>query len=407
MNITELTNETLFEILKYTDLTATCRVCTKFNQITKNEYFNRLFLNYITKDLNHASKLKISDLLSSCTQDTDSPLYIKMRSLFQKIKANHWNVPMRTLHYKGYNMDRMRIRDFSQAFQEQSNKRTMVTLLNRLYGPTLPYDRFDYRKLTEAAYHVHPLPGIRNAILSRQSIYELPQHIGQFTMLTHLNIDHNRLTSLPDSIMALKALKQLDLGHNLLTDLPVGMTALWHLENINLSHNQFTEIPHELLTMQALSINMSGNPMQVPRALLDDASSSQQLLMERPDISGLESVKTYRSLPESIKMCVHFHIYRLANLAGENTTGDDDWGNTHLIDNFERFEEAVGAALDDTLKENPELRDIVCGAIYQRHTELNGGEQPDRANPDPDWGFNNRHQDLYIYAQAITASLTS
>jgi internalin A len=82
--------------------------------------------------------------------------------------------------------------------------------------------------------------------LSRGSIRELPEEIGQLTSLTSLSLDFNELIELPKSIGQLVNLRSLDLSANQLTRLPESIGNLTKLTSLHLSANQLTRLPESI-----------------------------------------------------------------------------------------------------------------------------------------------------------------
>lgn len=83
----------------------------------------------------------------------------------------------------------------------------------------------------------------------------LPEEIGLFKNLKHLNLEHNLLTSLPKEIGQLTNLQKLRLNNNLLIALPNEIGQLTNLQTLSLNNNLLTSLPNEigqLANLQAL-----------------------------------------------------------------------------------------------------------------------------------------------------------
>lgn len=83
---------------------------------------------------------------------------------------------------------------------------------------------------------------------------DLPEEIGDLTLLTVLRVDDNRLTCLPDSLGRLSHLEELQAGQNRLSKLPTSIGLLRKLETLMLNENLLDELPVELGSCQRLTV---------------------------------------------------------------------------------------------------------------------------------------------------------
>jgi len=78
--------------------------------------------------------------------------------------------------------------------------------------------------------------------------------VKNFTRLTKLMIDNNRLTSVPREILEIPRLQELILTDNQLTQLPDELIQLTSLQKLNVDNNQLTTLPRALLALPNLRI---------------------------------------------------------------------------------------------------------------------------------------------------------
>lgn len=90
--------------------------------------------------------------------------------------------------------------------------------------------------------------------LTSNNLTNLPEEIGDLTLLTVLRVDDNRLTCLPDSVGRLSHLEELQAGQNRLSKLPASIGLLRKLETLMLNENLLEELPVELGSCQRLTV---------------------------------------------------------------------------------------------------------------------------------------------------------
>jgi hypothetical protein len=90
--------------------------------------------------------------------------------------------------------------------------------------------------------------------LTSNNLANLPEEIGDLTLLTVLRVDDNRLTCLPDSVGRLSNLEELQAGQNRLSKLPASIGLLRKLETLMLNENLLEELPVELGSCQRLTV---------------------------------------------------------------------------------------------------------------------------------------------------------
>ncbi len=104
-------------------------------------------------------------------------------------------------------------------------------------------------------------PTIRRVWLADNILVELPPEVSQWTALTYLNLDRNRLRQLPD--LSKTRLRWLRLNDNRLTTLPPLPESL---ETLVVQRNQLSTFTHRPSALRQL--NLSGNPLtEIPEAV--------------------------------------------------------------------------------------------------------------------------------------------
>lgn len=139
------------------------------------------------------------------------------------------------------------------------------------------------QRLQEFPPHLRNFPNVlRTLDLSENRFAQLPDAIGQFTLLKTLNVATNRLTELPDALgllvkletlnainnqivrlpaclANLKNLKKVHLSNNLIVEFPTQLCGLKHLDILDLSRNKITNIPADVRTLHVIELNVNQN----------------------------------------------------------------------------------------------------------------------------------------------------
>ncbi len=128
-------------------------------------------------------------------------------------------------------------------------------------------------------------------ILDLRNVSELPDSIGQLTMLQTLELEVNKLSTLPESLGQLSQLKTLNLSYNLLTTLPESLGQLKQLINLNLHHNHLKSLPESLKRLRHLRhLDLSDNELtSVPEWLQQLTCLRELYLSHNPLDLGLQS----------------------------------------------------------------------------------------------------------------------
>jgi Leucine-rich repeat (LRR) protein len=88
--------------------------------------------------------------------------------------------------------------------------------------------------------------------LQNRNISVIPQHLGQLTGLTLLDLDSNKIGAIPAAIGKCAALGFMTAASNSLTGLPAEMGKLDSLKTLILSHNSLASLPAEIGGLRAL-----------------------------------------------------------------------------------------------------------------------------------------------------------
>ena len=259
-------------------------------------------------------------------------------------------------------------------------------------------------QLTNLPEPVTALTNLRALSLSRNHVSNLSEMIAALTNLSHLCLRHNQLSNLPEAITALTNLSHLDLKGNKLSKLPEQIIALTNLVILNLDSNQLESLPETITALRSLkNLTLQSNPLiSLPRVILQKDMStnfSVHFVYSDPDFPITEAINVYHErLSENSQEQVHFWNWYLA---GKPETSDPDWGNTHLLDDLERFQEALKAQLSTILDSLPhETKDLIYERIYHKSSH-NLDRPADLYDPDPNWGYNHRFDDLVFLANRI------
>ena len=101
------------------------------------------------------------------------------------------------------------------------------------------------------------------------TIYTLPETIGNWTNLSGLYLEWNRISSLPESFNMLKELRSLYISNNILGSVIEDMDSLSHLIYLDLGYNEIDSIPASLCNLSELQYLwlFNNNLTSVPNCL--------------------------------------------------------------------------------------------------------------------------------------------
>ena len=84
------------------------------------------------------------------------------------------------------------------------------------------------------------------------TIYTLPESIGNWTSLSGLYIEWNRISTLPESFNMLKELRSLYISNNILGSIIADIDSLSHLTYLDLGYNEIDSLPSSLCSLSEL-----------------------------------------------------------------------------------------------------------------------------------------------------------
>lgn len=172
-----------------------------------------------------------------------------LEMLFLKpfIPRNFWDIPMPVP---------------SSLVESMSFNRMFRTVAEKLGLDAMPRGSVAIREYLANEGVRARLSEVAELDLSNIGIRVLPQEIGLFTGLVHLNLEGNLLEELPDEIGSLVQLKQLNVSRNMLSSLPVWVGNLQALEILNAESNKLQLLPQSLADLDNLKeIRLGRNPL--------------------------------------------------------------------------------------------------------------------------------------------------
>ncbi len=118
-------------------------------------------------------------------------------------------------------------------------------------------DRYDLKELPKEIGKLDKLIALE---LRENSLEYLPKEIGQLVNLTYLNLWFNSLKSIPREIGYLYKLQDLNLSYNRINSLPKEIGKLTNLTSLSLTNNNLQKLPEEITQLKKLTwLNISGN----------------------------------------------------------------------------------------------------------------------------------------------------
>jgi Leucine-rich repeat (LRR) protein len=91
-----------------------------------------------------------------------------------------------------------------------------------------------------------------------------PKFPAKFSLITELNLSHNRLSTLPDEISECTQLEKVDISHNSFISIPQALFSLPALTTLNARKNFIADIDVEVLlngTSTMETLNLEDNPL--------------------------------------------------------------------------------------------------------------------------------------------------
>lgn len=120
--------------------------------------------------------------------------------------------------------------------------------------------RIDKHGLDESLFKLN---GLNFLEISKTTLVEVPQRLGELSNLTNLVLCHNKLKQVPVSINKLQSLKLLDLSRNQLESIPPEMTELGALQTLNVSGNCLSDFPDVSSLCMLHIFDLSHNALEV------------------------------------------------------------------------------------------------------------------------------------------------
>jgi Leucine-rich repeat (LRR) protein len=110
---------------------------------------------------------------------------------------------------------------------------------------------------------------VRRVRLRTETLDGLPEEIGGWPNLTHLDVSKCSFASFPGARVSHGGLRQLLASHAYITEVSEGIGGFAALEELDLSWNEFVELPEELGELQALRVlNLERTPLvELPEAI--------------------------------------------------------------------------------------------------------------------------------------------
>jgi len=117
-------------------------------------------------------------------------------------------------------------------------------------------------------------------------IEQLPQNIGNMTMLRTLNLGFNKLSNLPESMFDCERLESILLVNNNFTDVPALITEFPYLKIVSLESNKINLYPEFLNGVAStVRVNLMRNLItELPESVLDSRLPLKRFLLNKPGI---------------------------------------------------------------------------------------------------------------------------
>ncbi len=141
-----------------------------------------------------------------------------------------------------------------------------------------------------------------NAIsLTGKCIKSIPASINEYSNLTTLDLEHNKITRIPDEFGQLEKLRSFFIPINKLKELPVSFGNLQALKTLGLAQNEFVDFPmpvFRLIKLQAL--DLANNKIKSLPPEINQLKSLKELYLQNNEISTIP--KEFYELTELKKL---------------------------------------------------------------------------------------------------------
>ncbi len=166
-------------------------------------------------------------------------------------------------------------------------------------------------------------------------LMRLPEKIGNFTALEHLNLMRNNLFILPQIVQKLQSLKSLDLDTNRFIEVPEEVFELPNLEYLNLNHNYISQLPSKIQNLTKLKgLQIRGNRLkELPEEICNLPCLNYLFLTRNPlhqlpsnfgnlkNLQALNLRKTYlEDFPASFERLESLEFLRLSYFPNSDVT---------------------------------------------------------------------------------------
>lgn len=132
-------------------------------------------------------------------------------------------------------------------------------------GGSLDLSDCQLMQVPDAVYYMMRNTSLLACNLSSNVITKIPPKFpAKFSLITELNLSHNRLSTLPAEISEFSQLEKVDISHNSFISIPQGLISLPALINLNARKNFIADIDVEVLlssTSTLESLNLEENPL--------------------------------------------------------------------------------------------------------------------------------------------------
>jgi len=117
--------------------------------------------------------------------------------------------------------------------------------------------------LNEIPKSIGSLTSLKSLWLSNNNIRNIPKSIGSLKTLVSLKLNNNKILKIPRSIKKLTNLKYLDLKNNKLREIPDEIESLKFLEQLDIRYNRIENIPESIASLCSLEeLWLSHNKIQ-------------------------------------------------------------------------------------------------------------------------------------------------
>lgn len=131
---------------------------------------------------------------------------------------------------------------------------------------TLDLSDCQLMQVPDAVYYMMRNTTLVSCNLSSNVITKIPPKFpAKFSLITELNLSHNRLSTLPDEISECTQLETVDISHNSFISIPQALFSLPALTKLNARKNFIADIDVEVLLNNTSStlenVNLEDNPL--------------------------------------------------------------------------------------------------------------------------------------------------